>query len=394
MGAGAMKRWRRLVPVLLVFAGLVVAPPAVAVAAETVTVTLEPGQEKGLQPNWVSVRTVVSDAVSGAGVTEGYEVFVSGQAADGARTDDHNLAPQNEEGVFAGFVIVPKGGSWTFSAAVLTKRAEGSSGVPTTHASATMTLDVVAGALESGGEAAAAGDQGPGGGGNSLEAAVLWLHSLFGLAWVFLIAVVAMIGHPRGRKALSENGLAWLELRLSTISRGLWWLAGAVTATGIYNTLESTPYETPFSPDRVGQVFDLPYGRAYFLTLAAKVAVYGVMLTAAVPMLARAQRAAGLRAGAPSGTGAARLETIRSPWPARTLSPAGVAARGGGGGEAGPGRGDASPSPGRPATPDIVAGPPPRVSPVPAITLLGGAAWISLAVTLLKFFHILSEASR
>jgi hypothetical protein len=367
--------------------------------ASRVGLRVERGNDRGTNPNWVNVRAKVTDLTTGQGVSEGYEVHVVAANAEGERTEAFDLGVQGEEGLFAGFVVVPRGGRWTLTASVNQRRPEGSREPPVIYARTALDVDVAGGTLESArqGSALAAALDRDRPRGNAVEAGVLWIHTVVAIGWVLVIALLALIGHPSGRRLLSERAAGLIDARLDFTARAAAWLTALVVFTGVYNIVQSTPYAPPLTPARVREVFALPYGRAYYLTLGVKLAAYTLMIAAAVPLVVRARRMSRTWLAESSGQEAPTSAARRSPWEVRQTASVGAAA-------ASDRRGTAAapfPLP-EPEPPVVTDGPrhdaaPPadaRARSLPLLVLTGGGLVITLAVTLLKYFHLLSEAAR
>lgn len=329
---------------------------------------LERGDDAAPSPNWVSLRVVVADATAGA-VSEGLEVFVVARDAAGRETEAAPLGPTREDGLFSGFAIVPHGGQWRFTAVVNRKRADGEQRPPETYATASLEAEISAVALETSRTAAAAANA-RGVKGSSFEALVLWLHSLLAIAWLMGVGALAAIGQPRVRRLLSSGGAGLIDGRVEALARGAGWLTVGVVATGVYNLVKSTPYRVPLTPARWQEVGTLPYGRPYYGMLLAKVVIYAAMVAVAVPLIRRARHASS--AWLPDAASERPAEPTSSPW-------------------GGPRRG-ATTTMARPAAAVVPSDPEPGYG---LETLLAaGALLVSLAVTLLKYLHLLSETVR
>jgi hypothetical protein len=159
------------------------------------------------------------------------------------------------------------------------------------------------------------------------------------------------------------------------------------------------PYQVPLSIGAVQRVFRLPYGKPYFLALGIKLLAYAAMIGATIPLIARARRRASLWTGASNPMADSPLEPQASdPWEPRDQAlvttaaarPAGVAGY------------SRPPVADRPedAARTLRAGPgrsesrDPAGGPLPLMVFATGGTVIVLAVTLLKYLHVLSEAIR
>jgi hypothetical protein len=256
-------------------------------------------------------------------------------------------------------LFVDHGGAWTFTAVVTLARAD-TKQPPVTVAKASApfqldTKDVYTGdpnrkPIK----------------GKFIEVVALAGHELSATIWFFCVMAMAALVFPAFRRSLSPGALYRLERRLDLIVRLTWAATGVVIGSGLYLMLNQAAYKTPFSRAAIDGVFALPYGRPYFLALAAKLAVYAAMVLASIPLVRGATRnlrlqTATVPAGDPRGgrgggiaTGVA-TQTAETPVATRTAT-----------------------MPARLATLMVVAG-------LPAILV---------CVTLLKYFHELVEASR
>jgi hypothetical protein len=208
-----------------------------------------------------------------------------------------------------------------------------------------------------------------------LGVAVLWVHTMVAIAWAIVIALLALLALPAGRRFLSDGGNV-LDGHLDKIARAAWWTTGLVVASGIYNMVNSVAYRVPLSPDQVSRLFRLPYAQPYYLSLAVKLAAYAVMIGATVPLIAEARRRAAV-----DGSDAVSLpDDDPSPWvnPEKPGGPVAVRTKQAVSLEADRTPPTASDGRGR----------------VPVAIMVAGGAVIITAVTLLKYFHLLGELSR
>ena len=226
--------------------------------------------------------------------------------------------------------------------------------------------------------------------GRVVEVAVLWTHAATAGVWLVAAALVCALALPALRRRLSPFGLHRLEDRFDLIVKSIWTATGLLVISGTYLLLNQTAYDTPFSSGAADAVFRLPYGRPYFLTLAAKLGLYVVMVAASAALLREARWR--LRAGAvvdrsrPSpGPAVAAAPDDPSPWHA---SPPG-------------GRGGRTAVALKPpvavegSTPVTETEPSaPAIVLVGAVVLAAGTVGLSLSITLLKYFHELIEAAR
>jgi hypothetical protein len=104
------------------------------------------------------------------------------------------------------------------------------------------------------------------------------------------MALLTLLALPGARRYLSDVGRHRLERHLDLIVKGTWVTTGLVAGSGVYLTLTQTAYEAPFSSAAIDAVSALPYGRPYFLALAAKIALYLLLMAASVPLVSEARR--------------------------------------------------------------------------------------------------------
>jgi hypothetical protein len=361
--------------------------PAAAEAPSDVRVRVERSDKTGQTPLWIPVRATVTEGDGGRPLSVDHLVFAAARNSRGDEAGPFTLGPleandPNAKGVHQGFVIVPYGGSWTITA--LAKTAHADPGVP----SAVLgrgTADMVVDAPVTAAAGAAGAATGPGKPkGEPLGVAVLWLHTMMAVGWSIVIALLALLALPVGRRFLSDYGVTRLDGHLDKIARAAWWMTGLVVGTGIYNMVNSVAYRVPLSPDQVSRLFRLPYAQPYYLSLAVKLAAYAVMIGATVPLIAEARR----RAAVDEADTVSLPDDDPSPWvnPERAHEDS-------------------------PATAGRVALRSKRTAValddgwadeshsdkrgrVPVAIMVAGGAVIIAAVTLLKYFHLLGELSR
>jgi hypothetical protein len=265
---------------------------------------------------------------------------------------------------------VPYGGAWTITA--LAKTAHADPGVVSTvlgRGTADMVVDAPVAAAAGAAAAPRTPDSEP------LGVAVLWVHTMVAIVWALVIALLALLALPAGRRFVSDGGSV-LDGHLDKIARAAWWSTGLVVASGIYNMVNSVAYRVPLSPDQVSRLFRLPYAQPYYLSLAVKLAAYAVMIGATVPLIAEARRRAAM-----AGSDTVSLpDDDPSPWvnPEKPGGPVAVRTKKAVSLEADWTRPIASDGRGR----------------VPVAIMVAGGAVIITAVTLLKHFHLLGELSR
>ena len=373
-------RRRRSAVVAVVLVGIVLHGGArPAEAAETppaVRVNVERSDKVGQTPLWIPVRVTVTEGDRGRPPSVDHLVFAAARNSRGDEAGPFSLGPleandPSVKGIHQGFVIVPYGGSWTITA--LAKTADADPGVQSVvlgRGTADMVVDAPATAAATG--AAPAADTPKS---EPLRIAVLWLHTMVAIAWALVVALLALLAVPAGRRFLSEGGNV-LDGHLDKLARAAWWTTGLVVATGIYNMFNAVAYRVPLSPDQVSRLFRLPYAQPYYLSLAVKLATYAVMIGATVPLIAEARRRAAV-----AGSDTVSLpDDDPSPWvsPEKPGGPVAVRTKQAVSLEADWTRPAASDGRGR----------------VPVAIMVAGGAVIVTAVTLLKYFHLLGELSR
>jgi hypothetical protein len=382
LGWFLVSRRRRSAAVAVALVGIMLqggARPAEATETPSdVRVRVERSDKVGQTPLWIPVRATVTDGDGGRPLPVDHLVFAAARNSRGDEAGPFSLGPleandPGAKGIHQGFVIVPYGGSWTITA--LAKTAHADPGVPSAvlgRGTAEMVVD--APVPPAGATAATAGTSGPDS--EPLGAAVLWLHTMVAIAWGIVIALLALLALPAGRRYLSEHGGTVLDGHLDKIARAAWWTTGLVVATGIYNMVNSVAYRVPLSPDQVSRLFRLPYAQPYYLSLAVKLAAYAVMIGATIPLIREARR----RATMDAAESVVALPDDPSPWenPKKPTGPVAVRTK-----EQVALEADWE----RPAP----SGGPARV---PVAIMVAGTAVIITAVTLLKYFHLLGELSR
>ena len=369
-------RRRRSAVLAVAVAGIVLHGGARSTEAQTpsnVRVQIERTDKIGQTPLWIPVRVTVKEDNGDRPLSVDHLVVAAARNGSGDEGGPFNLGPleandPSARGMHEGFVIVPYGGPWTITAVVRTAHAD--PGVPSQvlgRGSAEMTVDAPVA---------------PGAGAGStqksepLGVAVLWLHTMVAIVWATVIALLALLALPAGRRFLSDYGGSRLDGRLDKIARAAWWMTGLVVGTGIYNLANSVAYRVPLSPDQVSRLFRLPYAQGYYLALAAKLTAYAVMIGATIPLIREARR----RAAMEEADTVVALPEDPSPWenPEKPAGPVALRTKQSVALQADWARPVASDGRGR----------------VPVAIMVAGGAVIVTAVTLLKYFHLLAELSR
>lgn len=312
----------------------VAAPPAVAQTGPGLDVRLERDPRPGALSSALAVNLTVTVTEQGTGAVPAadFDVFAFAEAASGAKTEifpcaqEHDNSPDVPRGVYMCTVLIDHGGRWRFSSVVNRRRASAAD-PPVALGRAESTFDIDTGEVAAGADAEAVK-------GRAVEVVLLWGHTAAAGAWLAVAALIAALALPAMRTRLSPFGLHRLEDRFDLLVKSTWTATGLLVGSGTYLLLNQTAYDTPFSSARMDAAFRLPYGKPYFLTLAAKLAVYAVMLAASTALLREARRRLRVAVAAPG-----RLR-------------------------------------------------------VGAAALAAGTVALSLSITLLKYFHELIEAAR
>jgi hypothetical protein len=244
-----------------------------------------------------------------------YEVFVTPVDETGKAFENYNLLPRHATyhdaplGTYGGLVIFSHGGNWKLVATVnkyvseIDKINDRSlrNAPPVTYARGEQAFAVEGPALESSGKEAFFGkDARSRPNWSAVPIAMLWIHSLAAMGWGAIVAVLVLLALPFGRQLLSERGSNFFDERMGLLLRVYWWTTAAVVGTGVYNLFKNVVYRTPFTPAKVHQVFLLPYGKAYFLALFVKLAVYFTMIALVIPLVREAKRRASALRVAPA----------------------------------------------------------------------------------------------
>lgn len=279
------------------------APPAggelPASGSSTMTPTAPPGLAMNIvedtQPrpdaftgNYVPLIATVTE--NGGPTTQDYEVFALARNAAGEKSDTYPClersytSPTTPRGIFWCTVIVDSGGEWTFTAYLNKYRTQGSGEPPTNFGQASVAFNVEAGTLASKGKPKDTVS------GSAWEVTTLALHSAFGIGWFFCVAILLLLATAAGRRLLSARGTHIVEQRLDKVVTGTRATTIAVTLSGVYLLFRQTAYDTPSSFSKLGDVFDLPYGKPYFLSLITKIGIYALLIVVSLALTAEARR--------------------------------------------------------------------------------------------------------
>jgi hypothetical protein len=327
----------RAAPALLILVGGLLAAaaafaPARAQTNRGVAVTVERDTRARLAlPLLAPLRAMVSE--DGVPPARRFELFASADNGAGEQTQAFPCVAETDPGVPPGVydcsVFVTRGGQWTFTVFVNELRVNPKA-APVRLAQATTRFEVVADVVSPNRPAKRIA-------GKATEVVALFGHSLAGGLWFISVALLALLAVPAARSRLSPGTVSALERRLDILPRAAWAATALVIGSGTYLMLKLVPYKTPFTLDAFHRRAALPYGRPYFLSLAAKLIVYAVMLLTTPLLIREARRRSRLQG-----------QTVKSGWWVW-------------------------------ATAAVVA---------------AGAPAIILCVTLLKYFHELIEATR
>jgi hypothetical protein len=324
----------------------------------------------------VNLKVTVTDPATAAPPKDRFEVYASAQQPAGAKTEifpcahERDSSPDVPAGIYLCTVLVDHGGRWQFSAVVNRSRADPDDPPQVLGRTAT-DIDLVTTEVAP----PADGNQIRG---RLLDVALLWGHAGFAALWLLAVSVVGILAFPALRHRLSPLGLHRLEDRFDLTVKSLWGATGLLVASGTYLLLNQTAYETPLSAARIEAAFRLPYGKPYFLTLAAKLGIYAVMVAASGALHAEARRR--LRAHV-----VVVPPMVDDPSPWHATPPDGGGRSRTAVAELPPILETAAAEQERPA---------PRVARAGALVLVAGTAGLSLTITLLKYFHELIEAAR
>src|SRR5882724_3938465 len=331
-----MRRSRLLLALgLLLAVGIGRASAQTAGAAPQLTVKIErdtSGAQNQISPLHQYFIVSVLDQKTGQLDPGTYEVFVTPVDESGKAFENYNLLPRHATyhdaplGTYGGLVIFSHGGNWKLVATVnkyvsdidkINNRSLRNA-PPVTYARSEQAFTVEGPALESSGKEAFFGkDARSRPNWSAVPIAMLWIHSLAAMGWGAIVAVLVLLALPFGRQLLSERGSNFFDERMGLLLRVYWWTTALVVGTGVYNLFKNVVYRTPFTPAKVHQVFLLPYGKAYFISLFVKLAVYFTMVALVVPLVREAKRRAGAlgATAAPAVAGApADNQEDHDPW--------------------------------------------------------------------------------
>jgi hypothetical protein len=315
----------------------------------------------------VAYTVTVTDKATGQPVDR-YVVFAQATNRLGEKSiffacgHTNDVDSRTPPGVYYCTVILDHGGEWNFVAVVSDKGGDAEAPVPVAQASVPFQLatnQFVSDEVPGTGLSASAWDIG-----------VLFAHSSVAIGWFVCVVLLVGLALPRARRFLSANGVHGLERRLDLLVKATWIATGLVLGSGTYLTLNQTAYETPFSSSAAEAVFNLPFGKPYFLALAAKIALYLLMVAATIPLVRGAQRSLLVR-------------DVRSRAPMVPI-PAGSSAGGG-------------------VVTDVRTEAPPAIEPptrarrgltAAVVVIAGGGVGIAGCVTVLKYLHELIESAR
>lgn len=384
-----------LVASILALAAAAAASPALAQSTPRFDIQIERDtrpRTSVLSNLSVAYRVTVSDRDSGQ-PPERHVVFAQATNQQGEKTPFYACGHTNDvdsrtpPGVFDCTVIVDHGGAWTFVASLSEERTDREqSRAPVAQASVPFELatpEITTGEVP-GSEISASGG----------DVAILFGHTSAAAAWFACVALLTLLALPGARRYLSDVGRHRLERHLDLIVKGTWVTTGLVAGSGVYLTFTQTAYEAPFSSAAIDAVFALPYGRPYFLALAAKIALYLLLMAASVPLVSEARRRLLVSADRPAVASSPVDGPLPDDGPLEVIPPLS--------------RGVEHPFGGRTAV--AVADPealtarrsevsrPERPAPLsvraaPLVVMAGGVG-IAVCVTILKYLHELIESAR
>jgi hypothetical protein len=251
-------------------------------------------------PLYVPMQVIVTDPATGKPTTSVIdEVVVRPTNAAGEQVETFTLASDvaGQGGIYSGVVIVPHGGNWTLVAVVrdlppASGRKAGQA--PVIFGQATLDFSVNGGVLQSSAGVADPLRRSLGTGATKYAQgiAVLWVHTLLAMGWAGCVGLIAALAFPRSRQWLSSVGANFADRNLDRLIRATWWLAGLIVATGIYNIVTQLAYKLPLSSSQLSTILKLPYARPYLAAFAVKLSIFAVLLIASVPVMRRARQLA------------------------------------------------------------------------------------------------------
>jgi hypothetical protein len=275
-------------------------PPVKTSELLTLDVDTDPSRQAGLSANYVAIIAHVRDAATGAAVSSPYTLRAVAIDAQGiVDSTTFHLAypfgddPSAEPGAYTGVVIVPRGGTWTIMVNAFDPVAARRDRIPVALASASVSLDVVGGALLGSGVRA---NQSPTRA-DSLELVHRILHGFVGLAWFALAGILALVGW-RDASTLGGSLGAAIVRNSRRLTGALLWITAAMWLSGIINLKSATAFAPPLSGKQATQLFRVPYARPYIYTLYLKIAVYAILTALVWPIVKRSKSMA---EGAASG---------------------------------------------------------------------------------------------
>lgn len=311
----------------------------------------------------------------------------------------HGTVEGAEAGVYNGVVIVPAGGRWTVIVNAYNTKEADTARLPRSLGLAQIDVDATGPALETAQgrrSGDVAGNTNPKA--QTSEVALLFIHSIVAGLWFALAGLIVLLGLPNRRRLLAPALSDRLDRNLRRLSQGLLWATVGVWGTGLLNLKKAVAFPPPLSSAQATRLFRLPYAKPYTFALYTKIGLYAVLTLSALALVKEARRRVAefddVRFRAERAQAAAPTATVgqvpaAGPAPAIAFTPRRP--------------GTATATAVRPAARSVpVTAPEPSVSSAPvgaafrfatASLVLGGGA-IVFCVTVLKYWHILSEAVR
>lgn len=246
-----------------------------------------------LSENFVPIRATLFRPDTGEPIPESYSVGGSIRS-EGFQDDQfYSFAypfesdPSTPPGVYRGVVIVPITGAWTVSVSAFDRVDVQESSLPTPLARGSIRLDLVVPTLQSAVDLGRIDDPPFT---DWVEVFVLGLHSALGLTWFVFAGLTALIALGGRRDWLSREQNDLLDRNVGRVIQGIIWTTAFIWLTGVINLNGGSAYSPPLSPDQADDIFLLPYGKPYTITLYIKIFTYGLMTLLAIPLVRAARR--------------------------------------------------------------------------------------------------------
>lgn len=346
---------------------------------------------------YVPLRARLTDGETGQPVADTYAVRAVVRIPGQPPTEAYDFAyPYGtvagaEAGIYNGIVIVPAGGRWTVIVNAYSTKEAQTARLPRSLGVAQIEVEATGPPLQTTQGRRSndvAGNINPKG--EASQVALLFVHTIVAGLWFALAGLLAVLGLPNRRRLLSSHLSDLLDRNIRKLTRGLLWTTVLVWGTGLLNLQKAVPFPPPLSSAQATRLFRLPYARPYTLALYTKIGVYAVLTLVAVAAVKEAKRRvvefddARFRAELAGATAPASAVPTQPQGAAIAFSPrrSAVAV----------------------ATRPSMAVAPPKTNGTPAAagaafrfaaaSLAVGGVAIIFCVTLLKYFHVLSETVR